>query len=140
VLTNPAYFARRWNAGFTVEDVMSAHRMGLLFALCLGVNLAWGQSAGATPDTNPIGKVLTTTGTVRIDHSAAMTVEANLPTNSVAGAKVGDFVYRGDIIQTGPDGKLGVGFADGSSFSVSNNARMEMNEFVYDPTAILIPA
>jgi hypothetical protein len=133
VLTNPAYFARRWNAGFTVEDVMSAHRMGLLFALCLGVNLAWGQSAGATPDTNPIGKVLTTTGTVRIDHSAAMTVEANLPTNSVAGAKVGDFVYRGDIIQTGPDGKLGVGFADGSSFSVSNNARMEMNEFVYDP-------
>jgi hypothetical protein len=133
VLTNPAYVACRWNGGFTVEDIMSAHRTGLFFALCIGVNLAWGQSAGATPDTNPIGKVLTTTGTVRIDHSAAMTVETNLPINSVGEAKVGDFVYRGDIIQTGPDGKLGVGFADGSSFSVSNNARMEMNEFVYDP-------
>jgi hypothetical protein len=112
---------------------MSAHRTGLLLALCLGVNLAWGQNAVAAPDTNPIGKVLTITGAVRIDHSAVITVEANLPTNSVGEAKAGDLVYRGDIVQTGPDGKLGVGFADGSSFSVSNNARMEMNEFVYDP-------
>jgi hypothetical protein len=124
---------RRGNTCFAVEDIMSAHRAGLLFALCVGVSLAWSQNAVATPDTNPIGKVLSITGTVRIDHSAAITVEANLPTNSVGEAKVGDLVYRGDIIQTGPDGKLGVGFADGSSFSVSNNARMEMNEFVYDP-------
>ena len=112
---------------------MSAHRTGLLLALCVGVNLAWTQNAGAAPDTNPIGKVLTITGNVRIDHSAAITVEANLPTNSVGEAKVGDLVYRGDIVQTGPDGKLGIGFADGSSFSVSNNARMELNDFVYEP-------
>jgi len=112
---------------------MSAHRTGLLLALCVGVNLALGPNADAAPDTNPIGKVLTITGTIRIDHSAAITVEANLPTNSVGEAKVGDLVYRGDIIRTGPDGNLGVGFVDGSSFSVSNNARMELNEFVYDP-------
>jgi hypothetical protein len=112
---------------------MSAHRTGLLLAVCVGVNLALGQNASAAPDTNPIGKVLTTTGTVRIDHSAAITVEANLPANSVGEATVGDFVYRGDVIQTGPDGKLGICFADGSSFSVSNNARMELNEFAYDP-------
>jgi hypothetical protein len=118
---------------FAVEDIMSAHRTGLLLALCVGVNLAWTRDAGAAPDTNPIGKVLTTTGNVRIDHSAAITVEANLPTNSVGEAKVGDLVYRGDIVQTGPDGKLGIGLADGSSFSVSNNARMELNEFVYEP-------
>lgn len=121
----------RW--GFAVEDIMSAHRTGLLLALFVGVNLAWTQNAGAAPDTNAIGKVLTTTGTVRIDHSAAITVEANLPTNNIGETKLGDLVYRGDIIQTGPDGKLGIGFADGSSFSVSNNARMELNEFVYDP-------
>jgi hypothetical protein len=60
------------------------------------VNLALGQNASAAPDTNPIGKVLTTTGTVRIDHSAAITVEANLPANSVGEARVGDFVYRGE--------------------------------------------
>ena len=112
---------------------MSAYKIGVLLALCFGVNLASGQNASAAPDTNPIGKVLTVTGTVHIDHSAAITVQANLPTNGAGAAKVGDLVYRGDTIETGPDGKLGVAFADGSSFSVSPNARMEVNEFVYDP-------
>jgi hypothetical protein len=116
-----------------VEDNMSGHKIGLALALYMGVNLASGQNAGAAPDTNPIGKVLTVTGTVRIDHPAAITVQANLPTNGVSAAKVGDLVYRGDIVQTGPDGKLGVGFVDGSSFGVSANARMELNDFVYDP-------
>ena len=112
---------------------MSAHKMGLLFAVYIGVNLVSGQTVNAAPDSNPIGKVLVATGTIRIEHPAAVTVQANLPTNNVGQAKVGDFIYRGDIIQTGPDGKLGVGFTDGSSFSVSPNARMEVNEFVYDP-------
>jgi len=115
-----------------VEDILSVHRTGLLLALCVGVSLAWSQNAGATPDTDPIGKVLSITGTVRIAHSAAILVQANLPTDADR-AKVGDFVYRGDVIQTGPDGNLGVGFTDGSSFSVSPNARMEVNEFVYNP-------
>jgi len=109
------------------------HRAGLLLALCVGVNLAWSQNAGATPDTNPIGKVLTITGTARIDHSAAITVGANLPTNGIGEAKVGDFVYRGDIIQTGSDGAMSITLADGSAFNVSNNAKMEVNDFVYDP-------
>jgi hypothetical protein len=112
---------------------MSRQKIGLALALYMGVNLASVQNAGAAPDTNPIGKVLTVTGTVRIDHPAAITVQANLPTNGVSAAKVGDLVYRGDIVQTGPDGKLGVGFVDGSSFGVSANARMELNDFVYDP-------
>ncbi len=107
--------------------------MGLLFAVYIGVNLVSGQNVNAAPDSNPIGKVLVATGTIQIEHPGAITAQANLPTNNVGQAKVGDFIYRGDIIQTGPDGKLGVGFADGSSFSVSPNARMEVNEFVYDP-------
>jgi hypothetical protein len=132
VLTKPAYVARRWNTGFAVEDIVSAHRTGLLFALCVGVNLAWSQSAGAAPDINPIGKILSATGAIHIEHPAAILVGANLTTNT-GQTKVGDFVYRGDIIQTGSDGKLGVAFADGSSFTVSPNARMEVNDFVYDP-------
>jgi hypothetical protein len=96
------------------------------------VNLALGQSATAAPDANPIGKVLNVSGIVHIEHPAAILVQANLATDA-GPAKLGDFVYRGDIIQTGVDGKLGVAFADGSSFTVSPNARMELNEFVYDP-------
>ena len=125
--------SQRRSFGFCGEEILSAHKMGLLFAVYIGVNLVSGQTVNAAADSNPIGKVLVATGTIRIEHPAAVTVQANLPTNNVGQAKVGDFIYRGDIIQTGPDGKLGVGFTDGSSFSVSPNARMEVNEFVYDP-------
>jgi hypothetical protein len=37
------------------------------------------------------------------------------------------------VVQTGPDGALSITFADGSSFNVSGNAKMEVNSFVYDP-------
>jgi hypothetical protein len=114
----------------------------LLVGLCLGATgllpgLGWGQSDSAKPqpelDANPIGKVLTATGIARIEHTAAVVVQANLPTGGMGQAKVGDLVYRGDLIQTGVDGGLAVVFADGTSFNVSSNARMEVNEFVYDP-------
>ena len=103
-----------------------------VLTLCIGANLALGQNAVAASDTNPIGQVLTSAGTIRIEHPAAILVQANLPTD-VGQAKVGDFVYRGDVIRTESDGRLGVAFIDGSSFSVSPNARMEVDEFVYDP-------
>lgn len=112
---------------------------GLVLALFLAVialqpSLVLAQGRTVAPDTNPIGKVLTVAGTAHIEHSTAITLQVNLPTNAVSQAKVGDLVYLGDVIETGPDGKLGVGFADGSSFNVSSNARMTVNEFVYDPS------
>jgi hypothetical protein len=124
-----------------VEEILRARGIGLLSALYFGLtalqpNLAWSQGAAQPPanlDASPIGKVLTIEGAVRIEHPAAILVTANLPANGGEQAKLGDLVYRGDIIQTGPDGKLGVGFTDGSSFSVTANARMELNDFVYDP-------
>ena len=111
---------------------------GLYFgASGLPPSLAWGQSGSAQPrgglDASPIGKVEKATGTARIEHSAVVVVQANLPTSGIGQAKVGDLVYRGDVIQTGADGGLGVIFADGTAFNVSSNARMEVNEFVYDP-------
>ena len=35
--------------------------------------------------------------------------------------------------QTGADGRVSINFTDGTSFNLSNNARMALNEFVYDP-------
>lgn len=97
----------------------------------------WSQSGSAQQpaalDTKPIGKVIQATGTARVEHAAAVVVQANLPPGGNERARVGDLVYRGDIIETGPDGALAVTFADGTSFNVSANARMEVNEFVYDP-------
>lgn len=120
---------------------MNTRKIALLLGLYLGANavlqgIAWGQSRPAPPldaDARPIGKVLTATGSAQIEHPAAILVQANFPTSADAQTKVGDFVYRGDVIQTGADGALGITFVDGSTFTVSSNARMVVDEFVYDP-------
>jgi hypothetical protein len=39
----------------------------------------------------------------------------------------------GDVVATGADGRVGINFTDGSSFNLSNNARMILDEFAYDP-------
>jgi len=78
----------------------------------------------------PIGKVVTAAGSVTIERANAMVTQVNLPAGQT---KVGDPVYLGDVVQTGADGRLGINFTDGSSFNLSSNARMALNEFVYDP-------
>lgn len=129
--------------GSSVEKTMTGRAIAVLLAgLCLGAgglvpSLAWAQSDSAQLpaelDVRPIGKVLTATGIARIEHTAAVVVQANLPPSGHDQTKVGDLVYRGDLIQTGVDGALAIVFADGTSFNVSSNARMEVNEFIYDP-------
>ena len=113
---------------------MTARAKGLLLVLCLGLifqsNVAWSQGGAQAPDVNPIGKVLTAEGAVRIEHPAAILVQANLPNDQT---KVGDLLYQGDVVKTGADGRIGINFADGSSFNLSSNARMALDEFVYDP-------
>jgi hypothetical protein len=122
---------------------MNARAISLLLAsLCLGAsglqpNLAWGQSnpaqSSAGLEVKPIGKVINATGSATIEHKGAVVVQANLPANGVGQAKADDPVYLGDLVQTGANSALGIVFIDGSSFSVSSNARMELNEFIYDP-------
>lgn len=96
---------------------------------------AWAQNGVPTPpaiDIKPIGKVLSVSGLAHIEHPAAVVVEAKLSTGDTP-TKIGDLVYQGDIIQTGADGALSITFADGTSFNVSKNAKMEVNNFIYDP-------
>jgi hypothetical protein len=92
------------------------------------------QSSAAGLETAPIGRVVTATGSVTIEHANAVVVQANIPVSSGVGqTKVGDPVYKGDVVQTGADGKVGITFTDGTAFNLSSNARMVLNEFVYDP-------
>ena len=97
------------------------------------------QSNAAQPpagslQSSPIGKVVTTSGSVTIEHASAVVVQANLPAASGVGqTKLGDLVYKADVVQTGADGKVGITFSDGTAFNLSSNARMVLDEFVYDP-------
>ena len=98
---------------------------------------AQAQSDPAQPAANdlsskPIGKVVTATGSVTVEHVNAVVVQANLPSRT-GDTKVGDLVYQGDVVRTGADGRVSISFADGTSFNLSNNANMALDEFVYDP-------
>jgi hypothetical protein len=79
----------------------------------------------------PIGRIVTATGSVTVEHAGAVVVQASV--GKADQAKVGDLVYLGDVVLTGADGKCGINFADGSSFNLSTNARIVLDEFVYDP-------
>ncbi len=79
----------------------------------------------------PIGKIVSAKGVVAVEHVNAVILQAKaVPGNE---AKTGDLVYKGDVVSTGADGALGIVFADGSAFNLSSNARMALDEFVYDP-------
>ena len=82
----------------------------------------------------PIGKVVVATGSVTLERASAPVVQVST-TGQAAQAKVGDLVYQGDAVATGADGKVGINFTDGSSFNLSYNARMVLDEFVYDPNS-----
>ena len=80
----------------------------------------------------PIGKIVSVAGTVTIEHVNAVVVQANASSQPVP-PKAGDPVFLGDIVQTGADGKVDITFEDTTAFNLSSNARMVLNEFVYDP-------
>jgi hypothetical protein len=123
---------------------MRAHKSAILItgvALFAGVFLSGqplSQNAPAQPAVQgasimPIGRVVTAAGSVSIEHVSAVVVQASL--GQSGDAKVGDSVYLGDVVSTGSDGSVGIAFTDGTAFDLSPNARMVMNEFVYDPNS-----
>jgi hypothetical protein len=125
------------------EGIMRTHAIGVLVAsLVFGLAGFFSSPARAQIDSaqpavqdassKPIGRVVTATGSVTIEHAGAVVIQASV--SSQAGqAKVGDLVYLSDVVQTGADGRVGINFADGTSFNLSSNAQMTLDEFVYDP-------
>lgn len=110
----------------------------ILFAGFFSFGEALSQNAPAQPavqgaSIQPIGKIVTATGAVSIEHVSAVVVQASL--GGQGSAKVGDSIYLGDIVSTGSDGRVGITFTDGTAFDLSPNARMVMNEFIYDPNS-----
>jgi hypothetical protein len=90
------------------------------------------QPAVLDRPSNPIGKVVAVVGTASIERANATVVQANVA-GQAGQPKAGDLVYQGDVVKTGSDSRISINFADGSSFNLSSNARMALDEFVYDP-------
>jgi hypothetical protein len=69
---------------------------------------------------NPVGSVATLQGSASVTHSNA--------THPLA---LSDSIYKGDTLQTGVDGTLGITFDDETTFTLKPNARIAVDDFVY---------
>jgi hypothetical protein len=87
---------------------------------------AQGEVAETPEDVRaPIGRIEVADGTVSAQRSDGTSV--NLA--------VGDPVYQGDLIETGPEAAVSITFVDASSFSLSGDGRLALDELVFDPDA-----
>ncbi|MBM3565416.1 MAG: hypothetical protein FJX42_04800, partial [Alphaproteobacteria bacterium] len=75
-------------------------------------------------DGAPIGQVQNMSGAVF----------AVRPDGSRVQLQVGAPVYQGDVLESGPDGAVGVMLADQTTFSMGGNGKMTLDEMVYDPS------
>jgi hypothetical protein len=69
-----------------------------------------------------------------IGHVTKLSGNATVIRNGVSIVlNMGDNVNKGDVVQSGSNSSLGITFIDGTVFGLSSNARMVLNEMVYDP-------
>jgi VCBS repeat-containing protein len=80
------------------------------------------QAGGAPAAAAVIGHVTKLTGTATAVRNGVSIILNN-----------GDNVEKGDVVQSGSDSTLGITFIDGTVFGLLSNARMVLNEMVYDP-------
>ncbi len=82
----------------------------------------YAQSGGTGQPGNPIGEVQHLEGTAT----------ATRTDGSVVQLEAGTKVYLGDVVETGSNTKFGLSLEDGSLFSMTSDARMVLNEFVFN--------
>lgn len=69
-----------------------------------------------------------------IGHVTKLTGNATAIRNGVSIIlNQGDTVHKGDVVQAGSDSTLGITFIDGTVFGLASNAKMVLNEMIYDP-------
>ena len=80
------------------------------------------QADGSASAAKIIGHVTKLTGNATVIRNGVSIILNN-----------GDNVHQGDVVQSGSNSTLGITFIDGSVFGLGSNARMVLNEMVYDP-------
>ena len=112
-----------------VTGFILASASGLAAQAQTQINPATSGLDDAAP--KPIGRVVAVTGSVSIEHAGAVVVQAKLG-DPAAQVRTGDVVYLRDVVRTGADSRININFSDGSSFNLLSNARMTLDEYVYD--------
>ncbi|MGJ5175739.1 VCBS domain-containing protein [Bradyrhizobium oligotrophicum] len=115
----PDYFKGDKRAPLASPD--GAHLTGDLVNTLSGA-VQVSQAGGAASAGKVIGHVTKLQGTATVIRNGVSILLHN-----------GDNVEKGDVVQSGSNSTLGITFIDGTVFGLSSNARMVLNEMVYDP-------
>ena len=113
------YFKGEKRAALSSSD--GAHLTGDIVSALTGYT-QYAQADGSPSVSHVIGHVSKLAGTATAIRNGVSVI-----------LNVGDNVEKGDVVQSGANSTLGVTFIDGSVFGLSSNARMVLNEMVYDP-------
>jgi VCBS repeat-containing protein len=71
-----------------------------------------------------------------VGHVAKMTGSASIVRNGVTiDLQNGDAVYQSDVVQTGSGSTLGLVLSDGTTFNLSANARLMLNDLTFDASS-----
>jgi len=79
------------------------------------------QAPSAAPADNSVGQVATVQGSATVTRSNA----------AARALQIADPIFKNDMLATGADSALGVTFDDETTFSLSADTRIVVNEFVY---------
>ncbi|WP_409997176.1 VCBS domain-containing protein [Bradyrhizobium cosmicum] len=113
------YFRGDKRAAIASPD--GAHLTGDIVNALTG-HVQYAQAAGGIAAAQVIGHVTKLSGSATAIRNGVSVILNN-----------GDNVEKGDVVSTGGDSTLGITFIDGTVFGLSSNARMVLNEMVYDP-------
>nr|WP_249132814.1 hypothetical protein [Bradyrhizobium diazoefficiens] len=113
------YFRGDKRAALASPD--GAHLTGDIVNALTG-HVQYAQAAGGIAAAQVIGHVTKLSGSAMAVRNGVSVILNN-----------GDNVEKGDVVSTGGDTTLGITFIDGTVFGLSSNARMVLNEMVYDP-------
>lgn len=113
------YFRGEKRAALASPD--GAHLTGDVVNALTG-HVQYAQAAGGIAAAQVIGHVTKLSGSATAIRNGVSVILNN-----------GDNVEKGDVVSTGADSTLGITFIDGTVFGLSSNARMVLNEMVYDP-------
>ncbi len=80
-------------------------------------------AAGTATDESPVGTVKEVSGHATVTH----------PDGTTETIVIGMPIHEGDIIETDAAGAVNITFVDESSFAVSENAKLAIDQYVFDP-------
>jgi VCBS repeat-containing protein len=87
-------------------------------------HVQYAQAAGTAAAAKVVGHVVKMTGSASIVRNG-VTIDVNS----------GDVVYQNDVVQTGSGSALGLVMIDGTTFNLTANARLMLNDLTYDATS-----